>query len=301
MQRLLNKKGFSIAELLIAMVLLLIALGLGYNLLFFARENFKNSEKNWIEQNEAISVSNTIYHSLNKAYYVEIYNDLSMLPNEGNYFAYYIDGSGQTILRIKDDTGITQRVLPGKDLSLNFSKLKYVTNEVEFEYIDLMEFSVMSTKVNYNITSQVHLNNMNRDISVQGLDSGAIILFKTRNLVSASSGGTVGGGWCFIATAAYGTVDEPSVRLLRRFRDEYMMKTGLGESFVDFYYNNSPPIADIISQNNVLKLIVRIILYPIVGLVSIIMNPIHLMCVIAGIILALIKLRRKDIYFKLYK
>ena len=40
-----NSKGFSIVELLLALPLFLIAIGLGYNLLFFARNSFERSEE----------------------------------------------------------------------------------------------------------------------------------------------------------------------------------------------------------------------------------------------------------------
>ena len=37
-----------------------------------------------------------------------------------------------------------------------------------------------------------------------------------------SGGGGRGGGGCFIATAAYGSIMEPEVALLRKYRDSYI-------------------------------------------------------------------------------
>lgn len=80
---------------------------------------------------------------------------------------------------------------------------------------------------------------------------------------SAASGG--GGGGCFIATAAYGSITEPHVMVLRKFRDRFLLGNSLGKSFVRFYYTHSPRIADIIAEHDQLKAIVRVGLMPLVG------------------------------------
>ncbi|HOJ31715.1 MAG TPA: hypothetical protein PLP13_06780 [bacterium] len=71
-----------------------------------------------------------------------------------------------------------------------------------------------------------------------------------------------GGGGCFIATAAFGSYQEKHVRILRQFRDRYLMTTGAGRAFVRFYYQHSPSIARVIAGNNVLRAITRIALLP---------------------------------------
>ena len=63
---------------------------------------------------------------------------------------------------------------------------------------------------------------------------------------------------CFIATAAYGTDTAEELGVLRAFRDEVLLPNNLGARFVSFYYGTSPPIADLISQNDVLRTIVRL-------------------------------------------
>lgn len=78
---------------------------------------------------------------------------------------------------------------------------------------------------------------------------------------------------CFIATAAYGSKFEPSVTLLRDFRDKYLLTNSIGKMFVEFYYTNSPPIAKIIADSESLKLLVRVLLAPIVGVVYLIFHP----------------------------
>jgi hypothetical protein len=49
---------------------------------------------------------------------------------------------------------------------------------------------------------------------------------------------------CYIATAVYGAYDAPETAVLRRFRDETLMKYPLGQKFVSFYYKHSPRYAE---------------------------------------------------------
>jgi len=62
---------------------------------------------------------------------------------------------------------------------------------------------------------------------------------------------------CFIATAAYGTPLHEDIDVLRTFRDEYLMTNQIGRAFTDIYYSTSPPIADLIRDNEGLRTIVR--------------------------------------------
>jgi len=76
-------------------------------------------------------------------------------------------------------------------------------------------------------------------------------------------------GYCFIATAAYGTETASQLNILRNFRHQVLLKNTLGSRFVETYYKLSPPIADFIANNDFLRAVVReVLLDPVVHLLQ---------------------------------
>ncbi|MFO7554711.1 MAG: fibronectin type III domain-containing protein [Desulfobacterales bacterium] len=80
--------------------------------------------------------------------------------------------------------------------------------------------------------------------------------------ISSGDGDDIG---CFIATAAYGSMVEPHVKILRDFRDRFLMTDDTGKIFVELYYKYSPPLARFIARHDNLRMMVRIALFPVVG------------------------------------
>lgn len=68
---------------------------------------------------------------------------------------------------------------------------------------------------------------------------------------------------CFIATAAYGSGDAWQVRALRRWRDEALLSNRPGTVLVKLYYRWSPPAARTVSKSQVMRSLVRTVLFPI--------------------------------------
>ena len=74
------------------------------------------------------------------------------------------------------------------------------------------------------------------------------------------------GGGCLIATAAFGSEMAPQVQFLREIRDNTVLQTHSGTSFMtgfnQFYYSFSPVIADYQRENPIFKETVKITLTP---------------------------------------
>jgi hypothetical protein len=69
---------------------------------------------------------------------------------------------------------------------------------------------------------------------------------------------------CFVATAAYGSLLANDVEMLRRFRDNVMKHSVLGELAVETYYTFGPPVAGVVGESDLLRATARELLTPIV-------------------------------------
>jgi len=81
------------------------------------------------------------------------------------------------------------------------------------------------------------------------------------------------GGGCLIATATYGSEMAPQVQFLREIRDNQLMNTDFGVSFMtgfnQLYYSFSPTIADLQRENTVFKEAIKIGITPLLSSLSI--------------------------------
>jgi len=88
---------------------------------------------------------------------------------------------------------------------------------------------------------------------------------------SESGGGVVStpDGGCLIATAAFGSEMAPQVQFLRELRDNTVLQTESGTSFMtgfnQFYYSFSPAVADYERENPAFKEAVKITLTPLLA------------------------------------
>jgi peptidyl-prolyl cis-trans isomerase B (cyclophilin B) len=97
---------------------------------------------------------------------------------------------------------------------------------------------------------------------------------KTTESTTTNSTNSIGkGGGCLIATATYGSELSPQVQQLRELRDNKLLKSELGTSFMNsfntFYYSFSPPIADYERENPLFKEAVKIAITPMISSLSI--------------------------------
>ena len=84
------------------------------------------------------------------------------------------------------------------------------------------------------------------------------------------------GGGCLIATATFGSELSPQVQQLRELRDNSILQTESGRSFInsfnDFYYSFSPTIADYERENQLFRETVKLVVTPMIFSLSILNN-----------------------------
>lgn len=78
---------------------------------------------------------------------------------------------------------------------------------------------------------------------------------------------------CLIATAAFGSELVPQVQFLREYRDNIIMSTAVGSSFINafnaVYYTFSPTVADVERNNPILQEAVKVGITPLLGILQI--------------------------------
>jgi len=114
------------------------------------------------------------------------------------------------------------------------------------------------------------------------LDKTEIIMEKTETIMEQGSelaakaesvSGQLGISGCLIATATFGSELAPQVQQLRELRDNTLLKTSSGSSFMtgfnQIYYSFSPTIANWERQNPIFKEVVKIAITPLLTSLSI--------------------------------
>jgi hypothetical protein len=136
-----------------------------------------------------------------------------------------------------------------------------------------------------------------KHVYVTGAGDDAVAVFSLP--ITSASGGGGSGGVCFIATAAYGSQMEPHVKILRKFRDNFLLNNSIGKAFVQLYYTYSPPIADFIAKHANLRAITRLSLLPVVGMswVALKIGPVYslaLMFLLVSGLIGIVRFRKKS-------
>jgi len=107
--------------------------------------------------------------------------------------------------------------------------------------------------------SQFHQNSTHSWIRIDPHEKGLVKILDTSEKIEE-------GGGCLIATATYGSEMSPQVQFLREIRDNQLMNSASGTSFMtifnQFYYSFSPHVADYQRENVWFNEIVKITITP---------------------------------------
>ncbi len=116
-------------------------------------------------------------------------------------------------------------------------------------------------------TKSVNIEEIPQEIAQQQKEIEETSIQKSENkvtepqIVEKPIGNSEGGG-CLIATATYGSEMAPQVQLLREIRDNQLLSTESGISFMtgfnSLYYSFSPHIADLERESPIFKEMVKI-------------------------------------------
>lgn len=104
--------------------------------------------------------------------------------------------------------------------------------------------------------------------------------FSTYTSAGGKNKGFESGGYCFLATATYGSYTHGWVRVLRQFRDKFLLTNSWGKSFVAWYYRTSPPWAKWLRESPKARFASKIILAPVVFAAFLFLNPLWLLLLI---------------------
>ncbi|OBR90766.1 kappa-carrageenase precursor [Clostridium ragsdalei P11] len=231
------------------------------------------------------------------------------------------DGSFKDTLKIPENTGKLLTVVTGSGSEVVTSTLNVVKNTSQVKVTGL-DLDKCSTKVEIGktvtlVATVLPQNATDKKVIWSSSDTSVATVDQTGNVKGIKEGkatitATTEDGniskkcevkviidECFIATAAYGSKFQPSVVLLRHFRDDYLLTNSLGTGFVKFYYRHSPPIANFIAHNVVLKNTVKVLLAPFVGCVYGMYHPICAAAILGVITLTILAKRRQWAYSKL--
>jgi hypothetical protein len=106
------------------------------------------------------------------------------------------------------------------------------------------------------------------------------------NVKTAEVQGFLNSSKCFIATAAFRSMDAAPVAMLREFRDEVLLRFDLGRGFVNWYYSWSPPAAEWLIDHPGFRYPVLLALVPVEIVAWLCLRPIFFL-LLAGMGIAL--------------
>jgi len=183
-----------------------------------------------------------------------------------NYIFENDDGRKAHLITMTQDVHGTER----GDVQFKIIQLTFINSELQYSiiYVNITEWfryelnAFLQTVDNFEIMIDGKMQPINFDDSP--IFKQLIADAKAKPEPEALPPARIGG--CLIATATYGSELAPQVQLLREIRDNTVLQTQSGTSFMttfnQFYYSFSPAIADYERENAVFKETVKLTLTP---------------------------------------
>ena len=174
----------------------------------------------------------------------------------------YAENSATLI--VKSDTNWTAVILDGNQATNSFDGSGNDRFDIPCGKINIISV-VLQKQTDYGF------------INIQLIQNGKVLNQASTSaqygVVSVASECRGFGGGCLIATATYGSELAPQVQQLRELRDNSLLQTESGTSFMtgfnQFYYSFSPTIADWERENPIFKEFVKIAITPMLSTLSI--------------------------------
>jgi hypothetical protein len=208
------------------------------------KQNFKDAALDLVIDNEIMSIKAIIINDgenrfarsglENKDIFTR--EQLIKFPMSKEQFTKLCDGKNISI-RI---SGITNAVRLGNN-DQNIHEFDSITcNTLQIICKQLFNESIQQGRY-------TELDNPGSKATSSGLKEGFMDGFNQYNKKEGKGGG------CFIATAAMGNYDHPTVIELRFFRDTWLLKRQWGINFTKWYYQHGPKIAHVIEKSFLLQ------------------------------------------------
>jgi len=161
------------------------------------------------------------------------------------------------------ENNLGELIIPKILLGGNFT---FYLNDLEFEPKIKSNEKISFITLNFNGTGNNKLDIFATDVLVGVKEVPETIIAEPESE----------GGSCLIASATYGSEMAPQVQQLRELRDNSLLQTESGTSFMksfnEFYYSFSPYIADYERENVVFKEIVKVTITPLLLSLSLLNN-----------------------------
>ena len=180
--------------------------------------------------------------------------DIYQIPTPDNPLTIFIDSPGKVIISVSN--GETATVL-GETTSGEFT--------IYHDDYNFMEGTMLiANHINdYTLKEWTDVSTFSKNGSTES----------AKELTSVKTGN---GGGCLIATATYGSEMSAEVQQLRELRDNQLLQTESGKSFMsgfnEFYYSFSPIIADYERENPMFKEAVKLAITPMISSLAIMEN-----------------------------